>query len=218
VTDLVARDGSPVAVYLALPAGPAPLLIHDAIPPASSILELGCGPGRLTRVLVALGHRVTAVDDSAAMLAHVTGAEAVLADLFDLDLGRCFDVVLAASHLINEGDPAAQAQLLRVCRRHVSGDGVVLVERYPPGWLLDAAPGARDVGPVHVTYEPGPIEGATRHAAVVYRVGTASWRQEFVARDVDDDDLRRLAGAANLRVAGVLDDDATWVRLVPGPD
>lgn len=68
-------DGSPLAIYLALPAGDDPMIIHNAAPPEASILELGSGPGRLTRVLVALGHEVVAVDDSPEMLAHVTGAE-----------------------------------------------------------------------------------------------------------------------------------------------
>lgn len=48
-----------------------------------------------------LGHPVTAVDQSAAMLAQVQGAETMLADIGTLDLGRTFPAVLLASQLIN---------------------------------------------------------------------------------------------------------------------
>jgi SAM-dependent methyltransferase len=131
----VSADGSPLAMYLALPAGDDPLIIHRASPPGASILELGSGPGRLTRVLVALGHEVVAVDDSTEMLAHVTGAATVCADLFDVDVGRTFDIVLVASHLINDPDLARRHALLCVCRRHLVTGGSILVQRYQPGGL-----------------------------------------------------------------------------------
>jgi hypothetical protein len=47
----VTRDGSPVAVYLALPAAGEPELIHAAVPPGASILELASGPGRIAAPL-----------------------------------------------------------------------------------------------------------------------------------------------------------------------
>ena len=78
-----------------------PEIVHAAIPPGSSVLELGCGTGRITHPLVALGHPVVAVDESPEMLAHVRGAETVRARIQDLALGRRFGVVLLASHLIN---------------------------------------------------------------------------------------------------------------------
>ena len=73
----VAPDGSPVAVYLRLPAGKTPGLVHDAMPVGSTILELGCGVGRITHPLLAFGHEIVAVDNSAEMLRHVRGARAV---------------------------------------------------------------------------------------------------------------------------------------------
>jgi ubiquinone/menaquinone biosynthesis C-methylase UbiE len=42
----------------------------EAIPAGSRVLDLPCGTGRLTRVLVERGYRVTAADVSEAMLAH----------------------------------------------------------------------------------------------------------------------------------------------------
>src|SRR5919198_5137029 len=51
----VAPDGSPVEIYRRLPATGEPELIHGAIPAGASILELGCGAGRITHELIRLG-------------------------------------------------------------------------------------------------------------------------------------------------------------------
>jgi len=190
------------------------MVIHGAVERSSSILELGSGPGRLTRVLVALGHSVTAVDDSEEMLRHVTGAETVCADLFHLEIDRRFDVVLAASHLINRPGEENQLSLLRVCRRHVDAGGIVLVERYPPGWILTAQSGENQVGPVQVTFEAGPLENGIRSASMTYRLANQNWRQDFETADVDDAVLDAVAGRAGLHLEGSLDADATWVKLV----
>ncbi len=132
----VASDGSPVEVYLALPPGETPALIDGAIPKGSTILELGSGPGRIARQLVSLGHRVVAVDDSPEMLSHIDYAETVLADLFSLDLGRRFDAVVAASHLINAPDRERRLELLAVCKAMSS-------ERPSCSWSATSPPGRR---------------------------------------------------------------------------
>ncbi len=213
MSDQVSADGSPLAVYLALPAGDAPLIVHEVIENGSSILELGSGPGRNTRVLVALGHNVTAVFDSAEMLAHVTGAPTVCADLFSLSLGQRFDVVLAASHLINTPDPDRRAALLGVCAWHLEPGGRVIVERYPPGWLLTAKATTGRLGPVDVDYRPGVLRNGTRAATVTYRLAGQEWTQRFEATDVDDSQLRDLAGSVGLDFVRTLDDAAAWVVL-----
>jgi 2-polyprenyl-3-methyl-5-hydroxy-6-metoxy-1,4-benzoquinol methylase len=98
----VAPDGSPVLVYLALPGHEDAAVIHAAVPAGAAILELGCGVGRVTRRLAQLGHRVTGVDNSVEMLAHVddaAGTETVLADIAILDLApRRWPVVVMASN------------------------------------------------------------------------------------------------------------------------
>jgi 2-polyprenyl-3-methyl-5-hydroxy-6-metoxy-1,4-benzoquinol methylase len=60
VTSGVAADGSPVALYLALPGRDDAALILGAIEPGAAVLELGCGVGRVTRHLAAGGHTVMA--------------------------------------------------------------------------------------------------------------------------------------------------------------
>lgn len=213
----VAPDGSPVDVYAALPAGEAPALIDAAIGEPASILELGSGPGRITGPLVARGHRLTAVDESPEMLAHVAGAETVLADLFSLDLGRQFDAVVAASHLINAPDAGRRRALLDVCRRHLRPSGVALVERYEPGWA--AAPVARTatVGPVLIDFEPLAVANGAFRGRVRYTLGERSWVQEFEAAAVTDHMLASEAEAAGLELRGWLDEARTWARLTPAP-
>jgi len=64
----VAPDGSPVAFYRRLPAMGEPELVHGLVRPGATILDLGCGPGRIAGPLAVLGHRVTGVDDGAGMI------------------------------------------------------------------------------------------------------------------------------------------------------
>ncbi len=138
VSDDVAPDGSPVPVYLAMPPHDAFELVADQVPPGGSVLDLGCGVGRLANALAAAGVTVTGVDVHPRMLAHLSPTvEAVQADIVDLDLVRTFDVVVLASHLVNH--PTAARAYLATCRHHVDEDGAVLVERFHPALLDDAA-------------------------------------------------------------------------------
>jgi len=90
----ITPDGCAVELYELLPPGEEPAIVHTAVPPGASILELGAGAGRMTHPLLRLGHPVVAVDESPEMLARIHGAETVRAKIQSLDLGRRFDVVL----------------------------------------------------------------------------------------------------------------------------
>jgi SAM-dependent methyltransferase len=215
----VAPDGSPVAVFRALPEGRAPGLVHGVTAPGGDVLELGCGAGRVTRPLLAHGHPVVAVDESADMLREVegSGAEVVRADVFALDLGRRFACVLGASHLIDDPSPERRRALLDVCRRHVAADGVVILERYEPEWARAPESGYGEVGPVEIDIEvhsqSGP--GAPFEATVTYRLDDQTWAQRFTAVVVEDDQLVAEAAAADLRFQRWLDDRRTWALLRP---
>lgn len=202
-------------MYLALPADDSAMIIHSACGDGASILELGSGPGRTTRVLAALGHEVTAVDDSPEMLAHVTGAETVCADVFTLDLDERFDVVVAASHLINRPGADNREALLGVCRAHVAPGGIVLMERHPPGWLAGAGRSSTKMGAVAVTLMPGQVHGVRRSATVRYRLAEREWIQAFDAEDVTDAILDREARQAGLVVQAPIEDTGSWVALRP---
>jgi len=66
-----ARDGCSVELYRSLPYLGEIDCVRPLLYPGSSVLELGCGTGRLTRFLLDLGLRVTAVDNSPEMLLAV---------------------------------------------------------------------------------------------------------------------------------------------------
>jgi SAM-dependent methyltransferase len=217
----VAPDGSPVLLYLVLPGDDEAALVHSAIGAGDEILELGCGPGRVTRPLVALGHRVTAVDNSPDMLAHLDGApdvETVLAELAGLDLRpRRWPCVLMASHLVNDDEGEA---FLAVAVRHVTPDGCVLVQRHQPGWVDGADVERRERAGVTMTLEDVDHVAAGRLAAtMVYEVRGQRFAQPFTANEVDDDRLAEMAAAQGCAIDALLDDRATWIRLrpVPGP-
>lgn len=213
----VAPDGSPVDVYRNLPTRGEPEIIDAAIAPGSTILELGCGTGRITRALVALGHRVVAVDNSAEMLAALDGlanVEPIEADILELDLGRLFDVVLAGSNLVNSPAPDGD-RFIEVAAHHVSDRGAVLVEVYPPDLDWAASVGRRsEVGPVGITVRSAVIDGDRLDAVVAYDLDGRSWEQPFSARLLDEPAVRRVVAAAGLAFDRWLDEPAGWFRAV----
>jgi SAM-dependent methyltransferase len=214
MNDEVAPDGSPVDVYRALPVEPALGYVRSLLSGPASVLDLGCGPGRLANPLAADGHRVVGVDDSSAMLAHVEGVDAVLGDVWTLDLGRQFDVVLALSHLVNEPERSRRLQLLRVCRAHVRDGGAVLVQRYPPDW--EPVGVESHVGDVIVhLHDVIDHDDGSFSAVVTYRLRDRCWEQAFTARVVDDGELASLASASGFVVGETLDDEGAWVALRP---
>lgn len=199
-----APDGSPVEFYKLLPALGEPELIHSAIPAGAAVLELGCGTGRITRALLALGHPVTAVDDSPEMLAEVRAGETVLSEIEELHLGRTFPCVLLMSNLVNAGDEQRRA-FLRCCREHVAPDGVVLIERLDPETRSGSFTG--EYGPFHVEVEEE-REGDTARGIVVYSLPDGrAWTHRFGpgGRILDDEAIREevlLAGLELVRTFG----------------
>ena len=210
--DGVAPDGSPVEVYLALPAEPDLTRVLSVLSASSSVLDLGSGPGRIANQLAASGHDVVAVDDSPAMLARIVGAETVLGDVWTLDLGRRFDAVLALSHLIDSPTRSQRIDLLRVCRRHLDEAGIVVVQRYAPEWIPEE--GVATIGDVTAQlHDVVHHTNGTFDAAVTYTVGERSWTQTFSASVVDDEELAFVAAEASLRVINVIGGDDRWVLL-----
>jgi SAM-dependent methyltransferase len=213
---VIAPDGCAVELYALLPSMGEPEIVHDAVPAGASILELGAGTGRMTHPLVALGHPVVAVDESAEMLAHIRGAETVRASIQDLDLGRRFDVVVLASFLVNSADDGLRARFLRACRDQVRPGGCVLVQRHPAGWFDQAAEGERTTDGVTFRLRdlrrPGP---GLLAATVEYQVGERVWAQWFTARRLDDGELAAALAEAGLVVDAYLTGDGAWVRALP---
>jgi SAM-dependent methyltransferase len=237
---VITPDGCAVELYRVLPAMGEPEVVHAAIPARAGILELGAGAGRVTRRLVALGHPVVAVDESAEMLAWVreadahrggsgagsttstsaglasVGAETVRARIQELDLGRRFEVVLLASFLVNTDDGDLRRRFLEACRRHVGEGGCVLIQRHPPAWFDEAVDGERTDG--RITFRlrdlsrPGP---GLLTATAEYQVGERVWTQRFTAERLDDEALAAALAEAGLAVDAYLTGDGSWVRAVP---
>jgi SAM-dependent methyltransferase len=203
-----------VAVYLRLPAMGEADLVASVTERGATVLELGCGVGRVTHALVDSGFVVTAVDESAEMLAHVRGATTVQADVATLALDETFDCVLLASHFVNTGDDAERAAILAACARHVASDGVVVVQAYPPE--LDWTPGRETaLGDVIVRLAEAEQSGPRVRATMEYELDGDRWRQTFEAVLLSEDALARELERASLRFDRWLDDAHGWLVARP---
>jgi SAM-dependent methyltransferase len=218
----ITPDGCAVDLYLLLqPRGEAEL-IHAAVREGASILELGCGTGRITRGLVALGHPVTGVDFSVEMLAHMPAeARTVLADIATVRLDERFDVVTLTSNMVS-GDDAQSLAFLRTARAHVAPDGLVVIERLHPRWgdpeamRALAAPKTRD----HLTGSLHDIEGDGTTITMTIRYEHDDgrvWTQRSTMAARSDEALAALLHEAALEPARWLDEDADWLAAQPLP-
>nr|WP_201471336.1 daptide-type RiPP biosynthesis methyltransferase [Microbacterium hydrocarbonoxydans] len=95
------------------------------------ILDIAAGSGRLTIPLLRSGNRVTAVDLSDDMLAHLRRAapersllNCVVADMRDFSLTQRFALVILGATSITLLDRAGRALLYENVLRHLSPDGV----------------------------------------------------------------------------------------------
>lgn len=116
-----------------------------------SVLDAGCGTGRLLLPIGRAGHRVTGLDSSAAMLRVASArideeslsdrADVVQGDLRDFDLGRLYGLAFVAlgsfHHLLTQGD---QMKALRRLARHVEPRGLLILDLINPSpeWLSAA--------------------------------------------------------------------------------
>ncbi len=220
----VAPDGSPVAVYRALPGDADAALIHGTLVdlglgPDCEILELGSGAGRVTGPLAALGHHVVAVDQSGSMLhevrRRVPSAEAVPGDIETLDLGRRVTAVVLGSHLVN-AEPRLAGAFLATCRRHVAAGGAVLIQSYDPDRDWTASVGrAADAGSVTITLLRADRTGNQLAGSVAYETGEGRWVQDFDASLLDEPALRALLASAGLRFDRWVDRPAGWLVARP---
>ncbi len=117
-----------------------------------SILELGCGTGRVLIPLARAGYRITGIDSSKRMLevcrdklkeeASDTGERVTViqGDMRDFDLKRCFDLIIvpfrAFQHLETVEE---QLRCLEIVRRHMSEGGLFVLDLFNPSmkYILD---------------------------------------------------------------------------------
>jgi ubiquinone/menaquinone biosynthesis C-methylase UbiE len=96
-----------------------------------SVLDAGCGTGRVAIELARRGVEVVGVDNDASMLAtarsHGPDIEWIQADVTALDVGREFDIVVMAGNVPLFTPPGTQAALMAGGARHVAPDGVLVI-------------------------------------------------------------------------------------------
>lgn len=210
-------DDEPLAeMYAQLPDFGESDLVHLNATAGAHILELGCGTGRMTRRLLELGHPVSAVDASDKMLSHVPEeATKIQADIERLDLSSRFPVVLLASNLINTPDKDSRARLLASCRRHVGNKGIVIIQRFAPGFTGWDNRSWRSHGDVESRIARADRHGDKFSAAIEYRDRRGgAWRQDFTAQLLDDAALALEGREAGLELVDpALASDASWVKL-----
>jgi len=113
-----------------------------------SVLDAGCGTGRVAIELARRGVDVVGVDVDRSMLetarANAPGIEWHEHDLTTLDLGRTFDIVLLAGNVPLFTAPGTQRALVAGCARHVApgsgafGGELVTGFQLGRGYELDA--------------------------------------------------------------------------------
>ncbi|MET8813332.1 class I SAM-dependent methyltransferase [Streptomyces sp. NPDC004549] len=211
----ITPDGCAVELYSRLPVADEPDVIAAAVPAGAHILELGSGVGRVTHALLERGFTVTAVDESAEMLARVRGARTICAPIEDLDLGERFDVVMLASFLVHTGDPEVRRGLLRTCVRHVAEGGCVLLQREGADYH-SRIPRER-VDPSGFTVRivaSDPVGEGVRSVRAEYVFPDAIWTQTFRARPLTVAEFEEALAEAGLEVDSYLTEDGMWVRAV----
>jgi SAM-dependent methyltransferase len=210
----ITPDGCAVEFYALLPAmGEAPI-VHAAVPPGASILELGCGTGRILRPLAELGHPVLGVDESAGMLARAAGLPTVCSPIETLRLDRTFGAVLLASTMINT-DPVQRRAFLATCGRHVGPGGVVVIQQTAPRWFAEGDPSEREVAGIRRVVRSARRSGPQMDVLVEYHVGDRTWTHAFSAHEISEQELAADLGSAGLQFGRWLTGDRSWLTAVP---
>ncbi len=95
-----------------------------------SVLDAGCGTGRLAIELARRGLGVVGVDLDAEMLAVARDKAPLIrwveADLVDVDLGCTFDGVVAAGNVMIFLTPGTEGPVLANLARHLEDDGLLV--------------------------------------------------------------------------------------------
>ena len=157
-----------------------------AVGPASPVLDLACGSGRLTIPLAQRGRAVVGIDLSPGMLARLEAkadaqpagvAERMrwqLGDMTALDLPERFRAAVLAATSIVLVDPERRVDFFAGVRRHLHDAGVFAFD-YP---VLDAVP-CRPPQPTARVF-PLPARDEMRRFAIVERFVEPTGRVEHV--------------------------------------
>jgi SAM-dependent methyltransferase len=145
----------------------------------ASVLDAGCGTGRVAIELARREIEVVGVDVDASMLGRAREKAPalawVMADLATVDLGRTFDVVVMAGNVMIFLAPGTEARVLANLARHAAPAGAVVAGfSLEPGRLsleaYDAHAGAAGLVPAErwATWDRQPYAGGD-YAVSVHR-------------------------------------------------
>ncbi|MBK3381401.1 MULTISPECIES: class I SAM-dependent DNA methyltransferase [Streptomyces] len=146
-----------------------------------SVLDAGCGTGRVAVELARHGIEVVGVDLDASMLATARRLAPGLAwhrsDLAGLDLGRSFDVVVMAGNVPLFTAPGTEAALVAGVARHVRPGGGRLVAGFSldRGYTLEAydahaSAAGLDLEARYATWDREPYDGGAYAVSVHRRI------------------------------------------------
>jgi SAM-dependent methyltransferase len=190
-----------------------PIWEELAMASSGSILDLGCGTGRVALHLTRRGHRVLGLDLEPSYVATL-GEMAVVGDAREFELGEKFGLALASMQLVQlfaESDE--RVACLRSVAKHLVDGGVAafaIVESMPaPVDAPHPLPDTREVDgwvysslPIEALVEPGSIR-VRRLRQTVSPAGELSEEvDEVVLQALDATTLEDEAGGAGLKPAG----------------
>jgi SAM-dependent methyltransferase len=145
----------------------------------ASVLDAGCGTGRVAIELARRGVPVVGVDRDPSMLATARqrgpSVRWIPADLTTLDLGQVFDIVVMAGNVPLFTPPGTQAALVAGAARHVVPGGALVVGfQLGRGYEIDEYDAhCADAGLVlegrWATWARGPFPGDGTYAVSVHR-------------------------------------------------
>jgi SAM-dependent methyltransferase len=152
-----------------------------------SVLDAGCGTGRVARELARRGMEVVGVDVDADMIATARSKapdlEWRLADLVSVDLGRAFDAIVMAGNVMIFLVPGTEGAVLANMARHLAPEGV-LITGFQMGYSLtiEAYDKLADAAGLRLeerwaTWDRDPWSSENDYAVSVHRRKSASGRR-----------------------------------------
>lgn len=210
-------DGCSVELYRQLPyLGELEEIIPE-FEGQSSVLELGCGTGRLASRLAELGLSVTGVDESHEMLSLLPEEiEGVCSSIETLHLDRHWPVVLLPSHLINHPASAVRNSLLKAGYRHTASGGYFYVQRHRPEWLEYAETGKiGESAGVSIFVDAITQEWPLVTMTLRYQMGDAVWKHHFTAQALSEDDIEVLLRRVGFSGVEWCGSSRLWARAKP---
>lgn len=150
-----------------------------------SVLDAGCGTGRIARELAKRGLDVVGVDLDPVMLATAIRKAPEMdwrqADLETVDVGRKFDAVLMAGNVMIFLTPGSEGRVLRNLARHLLPGGLVIAGfQLQPGRLSlrsydeFAAAAGLELAERFATWDRDPWVEGGNYAVSVHRLSPAT--------------------------------------------